>query len=180
VSHMRLTFAWKKSLLFDVGQSGQVLAIAPPVLKHLQKYQQKRANALEAGGQLLARLSLEEVVIEKATGPRPSDFRARALYVPDRLTEQLEIDHSHKKGLHYVGDWHTHPETRPLPSGSDRESIRESFIRSTHSLRGFLLVIVGTAEFPLGLYVALNNADHELVLAPRLCPTGREKQHRTI
>ena len=119
-----------------------MLTISPGVLKHFEKHQQKQPAALEAGGQLFARLSSEEVVIEKATGPRPSDFRARALYVPDRVTEQPEINHWHKKGLHYVGDWHTHREAMPRPSNSDRESIRESFIRSTHILRGFVLIVV--------------------------------------
>jgi integrative and conjugative element protein (TIGR02256 family) len=98
-------------------------------------------------------------VIEEATGPRASDLRTRTLYVPDRAAEQAEIDFWHTRRLHYVGDWHTHPEQHPEPSGSDRESIRESFIRSRHSLRGFLMVIVGTAEFPNGLFVSLNDSD---------------------
>ena len=169
---MRLVLRRKKPLMFNVGKSSQILKITFPVLKQLQKHQQKRGDSLEAGGQLFARLSLEEVIIEQATGPRLSDFRARTLYVPDCLTEQPEIDHWHKEGLHYVGDWHTHPEAKPQPSNTDRESIHETFIRSTHSLRGFLLIIVGTAEFPLGLYVALNNAEHELVLTPLVGTAG--------
>ena len=164
---MQLTFSRKKALEFEVGQSNQALKIGSGVLKHFQKYQQKRANSVEAGGQLFARLSFKEVVIEEATGPRRSDLRARTLYVPDRLAEQPEIDHWHRKRLHYVGDWHTHPEPNPQPSGSDQESIRESFIRSKHSLQGFLMIIIGTAGFPLGLYVSLNNAENELVLVPR-------------
>jgi integrative and conjugative element protein (TIGR02256 family) len=85
-------------------------------------------------------------------------------YVPDRLAEQPEINYWHKKGLHYVGDWHTHPELIPNPSGDDTESIRESFVKSKHTLHGFLLIIVGTATFPKGLYVSLNNASSELRL----------------
>lgn len=168
MSDMRLTFPSKRALMFDVGQSNQLLTISPRVLKHFRRHQQKRADSLEAGGQLFARLSLEHVAIEKVTGPRPSDFRARSLYVPDPFTEQPEIDRWHMKGLHYVGDWHTHPEARPQPSDSDRRSIRESFIRSKHNLQGFLLIIVGTAGFPQGLYVGLNNAEDELVLVPSL------------
>ena len=43
-------------------------------------------GSFERGGRTIvcARLSLKTVVIEKATGPRRSDFRARTLYVPDR------------------------------------------------------------------------------------------------
>jgi integrative and conjugative element protein (TIGR02256 family) len=167
LSHMQLIFSRRKTLEFEVGQSNQLLRIGPGVLKHFKKYQQKRADSVEAGGQLFARLSLKEVVIERVTGPRRSDFRTRTLYVPDRMAEQPEIDDCHKKHLHYVGDWHTHPEANPQPSGRDWESIRESFIRSKHSLQGFLMIIVGTAGFPLGLRVSLNNAETELVLIPR-------------
>ena len=173
---MHLTFRRRRALEFEVGQSNQLLTISPGVLKHFEKHQQKRAEAAEAGGQLFARLSLKEVVIERATGPRRSDFRTRTLYVPDRSAEQPEIDHWHKRRLHYVGDWHTHPEPNPQPSRNDRESIRDSFIRSMHSLQGFLLIIVGTTGFPLGLYVALNDAENELVLAPRVC-AGRLKNN---
>ncbi len=141
--------------------------ISPGVLKHFQKHQQKRMDSVEAGGQLFARLSLKEVVIERATGPRRSDFRTRSLYIPDRSAEQREIDLWHRKRLHYVGDWHTHPELMPRPSSSDSDSIRDSFVRSKHSLHGFLLVIVGTAGFPLGLYVSLNDAKNQLILVPR-------------
>ncbi len=164
---MQLTLSLANALEFEIGQSKQRLTISRGVLKHFRKHQQTRLDALEAGGQLFAKLSSEAVTIEQATGPRRSDFRTRTLYVPDRSAEQIEIDFWHRKRLHYVGDWHTHPETKPHPSGNDLDSIRESFVRSRHSLHGFLLVIVGTAGFPLGLYVSLNNADDKLVLAPR-------------
>ena len=172
---MRLTLGRPKAIEFEIGQSQQRLTISCSVSKHFKRHQQTRKSALEAGGQLFARLSLEEVVIEKATGPRESDFRARTLYVPDRFAEQREIDFWHKERLHYVGDWHTHPEERPQPSGSDRDSVRESFVRSKHSLKGFLLVIVGTGELSSSLYVSLNNAEDELELIarPYLIPGGK-------
>jgi integrative and conjugative element protein (TIGR02256 family) len=164
---MQLTVLWANALEFEIGQSMQRLKISRGVLKHFRTHQQTRPDSLEAGGQLFAKLSSETVTIEQATGPRRSDFRARTLYVPDRAAEQLEIDFWHRKRLHYVGDWHTHPEVKPDPSGYDIASIRESFVRSRHNLQGFLLIIVGTAGFPLGLYVSLNNGQDKLVLVPR-------------
>jgi integrative and conjugative element protein (TIGR02256 family) len=163
---MQLSLFRQKPLKFEIGQSSQRLVLSRTVLKHFEKHKQKRADSLEAGGQLFARLSaLPEVIIEQATGPRPSDFRTRTLYIPDRSAEQPEIDYWHKKGLHYVGDWHTHPEVIPNPSSCDTESIRESFVESKHHLHGFLLMIIGTAPFPNGLYVSLNNANSDLLLA---------------
>lgn len=159
---------WRKSSRFSVGYSRQQLLISQDVLKHFEKHQQRTSSSYEAGGQLFAKLFLHEVSIEQATGPRRSDYQSRTLYVPDRFAEQIEIDLWHQKGLHYVGDWHTHPASVPQPSVDDIQSIRDSFCKSRHSLHGFLLVIVGTAKLPAGLYVSLNNAQVELVLQPVL------------
>ena len=63
-----------------------------------------------------------------------------------------------KCGWHFVGDWHTHPEPRPTPSRMDISSVQETFIKSRHSLKSLVLVIVGADEPPEGLYVALVTA----------------------
>ena len=67
------------TLSYVVGDSDQSLVISPSVLNHFRKNQQKKGwfHKKEAGGQLFARLLSDQVVIEKATGPRKSDFRTR-------------------------------------------------------------------------------------------------------
>lgn len=156
-----------ETLSYVVGDSDQSLVISTSVLNHFRKNQQKRWFHKEAGGQLFARLLSDQVVIEKATGPRNSDRRTRTQYVPDVRAEQREIDKSHRDGLHYVGDWHSHPEEIPRPSNDDSVSISDTFIKSKHHLNGFLLIIVGTAPFPSGLYVSLNNGTNRIVLSER-------------
>jgi hypothetical protein len=54
-----------------------------------------------------------------------------------------------------VGDWHTHPQSVPSPSSADISSMVECFSKSRHELKAFLMVIVGTADLPEGLYVCL-------------------------
>src|SRR3546814_8042190 len=76
------------------------------------------------------------------------DRRTRTSYIPDRRAEQAEIFDRHARGLHYVGDWHTHPERYPQPSSPDAQSIAECVAKSTHQLNGFVLIIVGQAEPP--------------------------------
>jgi integrative and conjugative element protein (TIGR02256 family) len=103
-------------------------------------------------------------VIEVATGPKRADIRTRFSYQPDRRAAQTEINHFHRKGLFFVGDWHTHPEPMPKPSPLDRQSIREAFTKSNHHLNGFLLMIAGTANLPQSLYVAVHSATETIEL----------------
>src|SRR4051794_24267203 len=113
-------------LEYPIGNSGQVLAFNPEVLEHFSRYRQHRFYQTEAGGQLFANFAGDRIQVVEATGPRRTDTRSRTSYVPDRRAEQREIDVRHERGLHYVGDWHTHPEDIPAPSGRDAESISES------------------------------------------------------
>src|SRR3954465_11862720 len=138
-------------LEYPIGGSGQVLVFSEKAVRKFDRYRQKRWYQREAGGQLFARFSASRIVVEEATGPRRTDRRTRTSYVPDRAAEQREIDSRHGKGLHFVGDWHPHPEGLPRPSGLDVASISESVRKSSHALNGFLLVIVGQAESPRGL-----------------------------
>ncbi|MGZ8416477.1 MAG: Mov34/MPN/PAD-1 family protein [Methyloceanibacter sp.] len=94
----------------------------------------------------------------RATGPRLTDRRTRCSFRPNRPSERREIECFFDKGLHYLGDWHTHPQARPRPSGTDIESMSEMVRQSRYELEGFLMVIVGTSELPEGLWVSLHRA----------------------
>jgi integrative and conjugative element protein (TIGR02256 family) len=144
-------------IIFPIGQSGQNIIFQSSVINHFQAYVQNRWWHKEAGGQLFARFADQKIFVEKATGPRPSDRRGRTMYCPDKSAEQQEILAQHLTGLHYIGDWHTHPEIKPIPSKADMDSIAECVRRSTHYLNGFILVVVGTALPPEGLHVSIHD-----------------------
>lgn len=149
---------------YEIGHSGQKLVLTEAVLVHLSCHRQMRWYQREAGGQLFARLGNKRIVVERATGPRQSDRRTRLSYRPDRTAEQIEIVESHSEGLHYIGDWHTHPERYPEPSPLDSESIAQCFARSAHDLNAFVLVIVGQAAPPEGINVSVHDARVSSVL----------------
>lgn len=135
--------------------SKQRLILTRTVINHLQKHRQLNARAREAGGQLFAHFENSSTRIERATGPRPSDRRGLTTFVPNRSVERREINRLHKEGLQYVGDWHTHPEPIPKPSQTDIDSFKEMFRKSRHDLESFVIVIMGTAAPPKGLFVGL-------------------------
>jgi integrative and conjugative element protein (TIGR02256 family) len=100
-------------IAYTIGVSGQNLLFAPAVIERFDCYRQRRLWHREAGGQLFARFELPDIVVAEATGPRRSDWRRRHAYWPSRRAEQAEIVERHRDGLHFVGDWHTHPEDTP-------------------------------------------------------------------
>ncbi|MEG9433548.1 Mov34/MPN/PAD-1 family protein [Terriglobus sp. ADX1] len=159
---------WKKrywrSLHFRIGDSEQSLVLTPRVLNHIARYQQFEPSSPEAGGQIFARFNKNQIRVELATGPRAADRRSRYGYTPNRSAEQFEIDAMHKRGLHFIGDWHTHPERVPHPSQSDVRSIREAFRQSKHHLNGFILLIAGTESFPVGLFLSLYFSGGEIAI----------------
>jgi integrative and conjugative element protein (TIGR02256 family) len=164
---------------YPIGTSGQTVVFSERVVSHFNKCRQTRFWHREAGGQLFARLSPGFIVISICTGPRSTDRRTRTSYIPDRRAEQIEIEEQHVRGLHYVGDWHTHPHIAPQPSARDVASIRDCFVKSRHSLNGFLLAIVGQRCVTSALHVSIHDASYSYTLdRARSEDTGAEVAHR--
>lgn len=151
-------------LLDEIGHPTVILR--DNVIAHLRQNIQKKWWQCEAGGQLFARMNSREWIVELATGPRQSDFRSRFAFRPDRCAERTEIETLFANGLHYVGDWHTHAEDLPTPSGSDLKSMSDIVSKSKHSLDGFLMLIVGRSEFPKGLWASKHFRDGSYMRLP--------------
>jgi len=155
--------------MFAMPNGWGLLALSPQVLSHFEAHKQHRCFSREAGGQLFATFEDPSVMrIVDITGPRPTDQRSMYSYHPDRTAEQAEIRERFERGLHFVGDWHTHRQRIPTPSGTDLDSIRDQVRCSSHDLVGFVLVVVGQATFPQGLHVSLHSESESTVLASKL------------
>ena len=144
-------------LLFCSQNIALRVTFSATVVSHFARYRQSSRKNTEAGGQLFARFSRNTIDIIRATGPRRGDRRSIFSFLPDRLAERREIKQLFKEGLHYVGDWHTHPQKQPAPSSTDIGSFRDMFQRSRHELQYFVMAIVGTRIGGSGLFVALVN-----------------------
>jgi integrative and conjugative element protein (TIGR02256 family) len=158
-------------LIFHLPDGWGSLAFSQQVLAWFEAHKQHNWFAREAGGQLFATFEgVSMMKIVDVTGPRPTDKRSRNDYRPDRIAERVEIAERFAQGLHFVGDWHTHREWIPRPSSTDEHSIRESVRLSSHDLAGFVLVIVGQADFPAGLHVSFHSKLGSMLLAPAMDP----------
>lgn len=143
------------SLLWALGQGGGTLTISAEALGTMLSFQQVSRGDKEAGGQLFAKFIGADVHILEATAPSQLDARGRFSFRPSRLLQRRQITESYARGLHFVGDWHTHPEVYPTPSREDIANMQDCFRRSIHELQAFFMIILGTAPPPEGCYVGL-------------------------
>jgi integrative and conjugative element protein (TIGR02256 family) len=100
-----------------------LLHFSEPVLDAFRQHIQTRETDCEAGGLLLGSVHGNHMLIEQATIPTAWDKRFRYLF------ERLPFGHEsialsrwrESQGtIRYLGEWHTHPQDYPSPSGIDR------------------------------------------------------------
>ena len=143
-----------------IGRSGQRLNLTRRVLETFGTHRQSSASDLEAGGVLLARFDLPNVIIEEVTAPCSKDCRSRLAFVADQASRKKAVSRAYKKGLHFIGEWHTHPQTYPTPSARDLRSMNELFVKSRHELNFLVMIIVGNETPELSLWTGLHDASH--------------------
>lgn len=145
----------QESIFYDLPDQTGCVEFTPEALAVFEEYKQTEWLSKEAGGQLFAVFESSLIRIVEATPPRLTDKRSRCGFVPDRKAEIADIDERFERGLHFMGDWHTHPQKVPEPSWRDKQSMREMVSLSSFEVTGFLMVIVGKSELPTSLHVSL-------------------------
>jgi len=158
-----------KSLNWDV-------LIEPNVVQHLMAHRQLGNTSPEVGGQLFGTFEKDRVRVILATGPRDADRKSRFSFFPNRNKENAEIKKSFETGLHYVGDWHTHPERKPSPSSTDLESMKDCFRKSKHQMSHFVMVIVGEDESPGHWWASAHDAKTVVRMKPQIAGPSRYPQ----
>lgn len=153
-------------LTYTLPGNRQDLIITNSVVEFFDSFRQQKRKQTEAGGQLFARIREKSVVVEAATGPHKKDFRRRFYFFPSQIRLRSEIKKYFKNGLHYVGDWHTHPQKIPSPSSLDIESMMNCFLKSKHELEHFILIIVGQKAKNENLWVGLVDGISAISIEP--------------
>lgn len=137
-------------MLYSYKKSGTVLLV-PEVIKTFQKYKQVHPEQDEGGGYLFGKVFGNQVVIEVASEPQPEDKRGRHFFERDRKAGQRILSNlwaQSQREIFLAGEWHTHPETNPIPSPYDKKEIKKGFKHNRYPLGLMFVVIVGNGEFP--------------------------------
>jgi integrative and conjugative element protein (TIGR02256 family) len=157
----------KHSIVGYLADTAQALSIARPALQHVSLHRQSTPWATEAGGQLFGTLNAAQVFVTEASGPYAGDERSRYRYRSNPAAAQRAIEDRHKRGLLYLGEWHTHAEDYPSASGLDNDAMRRLIASSQLNSNALLLMIVGRARSAAGLAVwsVSNEAAHRWILS---------------
>lgn len=158
------------SRLFWYPGLARTVVIGDAALSVMRKHRQGVFSD-ESGGLLFATITPTSIHVVEATSPGKDDRRGGTYFEIDLRQAQSIINERFQHGLHYVGEWHTHPVNRPAPSTRDTSTMASAFTKSQHSLEALLMVIAGRRLDTDGLWVGLCN--HRGVL--QLCERGAQK-----
>ncbi|MCI0627734.1 MAG: Mov34/MPN/PAD-1 family protein [Acidobacteria bacterium] len=116
---------------------------------------------------LLGRLISEadDVVIDSVTVPGPTDRCSRFAFFRDRKRSQRDVTRAWSESAAtrvYLGEWHSHPEDRPEPSGQDLKNWRRISERSKYEQNFLLFLIVGRKALRLWEFEKGRNQPVEL------------------
>lgn len=152
---MQFISAWRS------GDSRILLDLGLRSLEVFSAHVQSTISTPEAGGLLLGTVHGQSMLISEATTPTRLDRQWRTLF------ERMPFGHraiaklrwrASNGTVRYLGEWHTHPEDYPNPSGTDVMEWRALAVKRTDG-RPVLAVIVGRK----GLHVELMTASGERV-----------------
>ena len=140
----------KGGLKFLDGDGRQIL-LGKAALETIRRHIQLDGDSKEAGGILLGRFIKESqnIVVDEATEPTETDKRGRFFFKRGRTKHQQRINEVWKtsKGtLNYLGEWHSHPEDGPSPSGQDLKNWKRIVHSAKYEQNELLFVIAGYGQ----------------------------------
>lgn len=131
--------------------------IANNVLENLDLLKQNSSKSHEAGGVLLGYIIEETqyIRITKISTPCEEDISSPTSFQRDGKSTQKIIDREFNESngkIIYLGEWHTHYEKKPIPSGIDISMIRKHHKASILNQDLLLLLIKGTKDIFISTY----------------------------
>ena len=115
-------------------------------LEAMDLYRQDESHKPEAGGIILGYRRGAHLHVTQVTVPQVEDRRHRHEFYRSALHHQQVAQkewHASGQTMDYLGDWHTHPELHPSPSGLDLNEWKTICRKRTHPMLFMILGIRG-------------------------------------
>lgn len=137
---------------------GGLVLVERGVLSAINPFRQRSPKAPEAGGILIGYRRADHLHIVEATVPGPADTGTRVSFRRDDLGHQRRASARWQDShgyLDYLGEWHTHPEMSPSPSGTDLRAWQEVVARRPTEV--FVFAILGIES---GMWIGCGRGQH--------------------
>lgn len=125
------------------------------ILSLLKQHIQKKKDN-ESGGIILGEIDGDgEIFVKKISFPNVRDKSSRCYFERDKVVAKILIDYEfYNSGgkIVYLGEWHTHPEPIPTPSGTDISMIKSQYKNNNINGDFLLLMIQGTKDLYVAIY----------------------------
>ncbi len=141
------------------------LEIKEEVLESLRVYAQHEGNEM-CGVLTGSQIDDKTFRISKVSPPCVAhNSRCGCERDASKANEFISLDYEESEHTRvYVGEWHTHPEKNPSPSGTDYNSIISNFASSKICVPFLLMIIVGTES----IYYSIFNGAEFVTIAPQI------------
>lgn len=145
-------------LIWSVSTGAEMywVVIESSVLDTLSRWRQLEfLKQPEACGILFGEIRGPHLWIKGATTPFETDFRTPISYKRNVAGHQDLLDQMHRSSdgrIHYLGEWHTHPERIPTPSLTDYMEWAKTSNSGKFYDRKLTFLIVGVDENWLGVH----------------------------
>ena len=140
----------------------KLVVLAPDVLAVFWKHRQRFFWQPESGGILLGRRRGKHLEVLLATEPSSHDKRSTFSFGREAVGHAEVAQQTWLRGerqVDYLGEWHTHPQTVPIPSGIDRAEWCKLVLQRREKTT-LLTVVVGTKDLRVEL---VDHVRHEVL-----------------
>ncbi|WP_419797723.1 MAG: Mov34/MPN/PAD-1 family protein [Terasakiella sp.] len=138
-----------KDLIFTNLMTGSHVLIKAQVWDTISQFTSDDEIKVEAGGVFIGCYRGPHIEITDCTVPFPGDNRLRMLFDrkdPMHQQKTHSLWRNSKQTKTYVGEWHTHNELVPSPSGLDRRTWNDVQQRFAFGKRPLFFMILGRQD----------------------------------
>jgi [CysO sulfur-carrier protein]-S-L-cysteine hydrolase len=148
-------------LIYKSNKIGLIISVEDSLLSNIIDIgEQHYPN--EFGGFLIGHYSNNQTQLNITDTILPNKYNATP-YLFERDTigieDKLKNYYSENPQKYYVGEWHTHPNNLPIPSGTDIKAINAITNHNDVSIKNPVMLIIGynKTKIELGFYVQFKN-----------------------
>lgn len=127
---------------------GRLRVVARPAALALMLGCTVESRELETGGILIGKYCEDHciAVIEEATPVPPDSTRNGSSFVRGTSGLRSRLREAWQRGSYYLGEWHSHPKSKPLPSDTDKATLASIASNPNMHCTNPVLFIIGGEE----------------------------------